>query len=93
MHLPVKHIPREWETIFSIFYPALPESPSPQKKSKENKPKKCGTHSYPTEPTSVFRLLTDEIEEDQLLFIEDIIAYLASIIPFSLVFPITHLPT
>ena len=82
MHLPGKHIPREWETIFSIFYPALPESPSPQKKSKEIKPKKCGRHSYPTEPTSVFRLLTDEIEEDQLLFIEDIIAYLASIVLF-----------
>ena len=41
----------------------------------------------------MFRLLTDEIEEDQLLFIEDIIAYLASIITFSLVVPMTHLPT
>ena len=75
------------------FLPGSPRKPFPSKKSKENKPKQCGTHSYPTEPTSVFRLLTDEIEEDQLLFIEDIIAYLASIIPFSLVFPMTHLPT
>ena len=61
MHLPGKHIPREWETIFSIFYPALPESPSPQKKIKGKQTKKMRDTQLPQEPTSVFRLLTDEI--------------------------------